>query len=255
MTSKNLVDKWLPTPTFLYRNYLYRQIVKDLPKKSYFLDVGAGNGVFIKNLIKLGFSGETLDISVKAVDFARKILAGEKFIQVQQGDIFTYKPTKKYDAIFCFEVLEHIKEDKLALKKIYDLIKPGGVFVMSVPAHMSHWSEIDEVKGHYRRYEKKELTAKIEQAGFRITSFLSFGFPFLSLIRLFSKSGKYVHSTTQNYSKDIRGQESSIQQEYHPILKKMIANTILLTPLFKIMNIFLKTDLGFGYIVVAKRLK
>ena len=38
-----------------------------------------------------------------------------------------------------------------------------------------------------------------------------------------------------------------------PNFKNLVANPLLLMPFFKIMDLFLNYDLGFGYIVVAKK--
>lgn len=246
---------WLPTPTFLYRNYLYRRIVNKLPKEGYFLDVGTGNGDFLISLSKMGFRGESIDPSRDAVSIAQKKVQGNKNISVKLGNIFTYKPDRKYNVIFSFETLEHIKEDQKAMTKIFELLKPGGIFVMSVPAHMSEWSPIDEIKGHYRRYEKNELSNKLKKAGFDITSFYSFGFPFLYLVRKMSSGGKYIRTKTMKAGKDEKGRESSIQLEYEPKYRFIATNKYLLYPLFWIMDMFIKTDLGFGYIVVCRKNK
>ncbi len=249
MTKKNI--SWTPTPTFLYRNYLYRNIAKSLPKDSFFLDVGAGNGDFLRALSTLGFHGESIDVSRDAVFFARQHLGRAKGITIKLGDIFTYKPKRKYDVVFCFEALEHIRDDTGAMRKIFNLLRPGGVFVLSIPAHKSLWSTIDTMKGHYRRYEKVELKEKLEKTGFRVTSLYTYGFPFLSLLRRLSNSGKFVKSSTQHLDKDARGRESSIQEEYSPKLKLLATNPLLLYPLFRIMDLFTRTDLGFGYLAMA----
>lgn len=244
---------WVPTPTFLYRNYLYKKFSQVLDKNSYFLDVGAGNGEFVKYLLKQGFKGDYIDISEEAVKIARGQLNGAKGINIKQADIFTFKSNKKYDVIFSFETLEHIKNDQLAMKKIYQLLKPGGTFLMSIPAHMSEWDKMDEIKGHFRRYERKELKEKLEKAGFLVETILSYGFPFLWILRRITKTGRLIKSFSKNLSKDAKTKESSIQQEYDPRLKSLVTSPLILYPMFKIMDLFIKTDLGFGYIALSKK--
>lgn len=247
--------EWLPTPSFLYRNYLYAKIAEKLPKNSRFLDVGEGNGRFLKTLINMGFKGESIDPSKDAVELMKKQLNVQKDIEIKLGDIRNYQPGQKYDVVFCFEVLEHIKDDLPAMKKIFDLLNPGGVLVFSVPAHMSMWSKIDEVKGHYRRYEKDELKHKIPEAGFIVEKILTYGFPVLNFFRLFSGQGKYVKSKTQHLGKEAKGQESGIQQEYNPKLRHIVGNRFLLFPVFRFMDLFTGTNLGLGYVAVCRKPK
>lgn len=246
--------EWVPTPTFLYRNYLYKKFSQSLPRDSFFLDVGAGNGEFVKYLINQGFHGESIDISKEAVQIVRKQLKGINRVNVKLADIFTYKTKVKYDVIFCFEALEHIENDQLAMKKIYQLLKPGGIFMMSVPAHMSKWDKMDEIKGHFRRYEKKELRKKLTNTGFTVLRIVCYGFPFLNIVRQITKKGDFITSSTLENSKSEKTKESSIQQEYNPKLKNIIANPIILYPLFKIMDLFIDGDLGFGLVAVAKKI-
>ena len=209
--------KWVPTPSFLYRNYLYLRIARSLPSNTYFLDIGSGNGDFVKKMLSLGFKGESLDYSPKAVSFMRRQMGKNPNINIRLGNIFTFKSQKKFDTIFAFETLEHIKDDGPCMEKIFQLLKPGGMFIMSVPAHMSLWDKVDELKGHFRRYEKNDLVSQIEKTGFLLQKFWCYGFPFLNLIRLISGSGALIESPVPG-QKTQRTEESSIQLEYNPIL-------------------------------------
>lgn len=255
MKKKEINDEleWVPTPTYLYRNYLYKKIVKTLPKDGYFLDVGSGNGEFMRILSRYGFRGESIDTSKKAVSLAKKNLKKVKGITIKWGNIFTYNPKTKFDIVFCFEALEHIDNDSLAIKKIHGLLKPDGIFVMSVPAHMSQWTSIDKIKGHYRRYERKELTTKLTKAHFKIRTMLTYGFPFLYILRWISSSGSLISYQRKSTNKDVKSRESSITQDYDPKLKALATNPLILYPIFKFLDLFTKTDLGFGYIVVARK--
>jgi hypothetical protein len=54
------------------------------------------------------------------------------------------------------------------LKKINGLLIPGGVIYLTVPANRVLWSVEDDYAGHYRRYTLKNLTGKLESAGFKV---------------------------------------------------------------------------------------
>lgn len=253
--------KWVPTPTFLYRNYLYEKVARSINFGKEFIDVGSGNGYFLKKLAEAGYHGEAIDISKEAVRVAKSILKENKSVNIKVADVFKYHKEREVDVVFSFETLEHIEDDLGAMKTMYQLLRKGGAFVLSVPAHQSLWSKVDEIKGHYRRYERKELVDKLKSAGFRISYVWTYGFPFLSLIRKFSGGGKLIKTfgkwekmpKLKSASNDVRGRESSIQEEYPPFLASILTNPILWFIPFKIMDLFVNTDLGFGYIVVARK--
>lgn len=39
----------------------------------------------------------------------------------------------QFDTILSFETIEHVKDDRLFMKRMYDLLKPGGTLVLSTP--------------------------------------------------------------------------------------------------------------------------
>ena len=91
-----------------------------------------------------------------------------------------------YDALGAFDVIEHIQDDKLALKKCFQALKKEGYLFLTVPQHMWLWSAVDEHSCHVRRYSKTELMKKVENAGFTVIntrSFVSFLLPFMWISR------------------------------------------------------------------------
>jgi SAM-dependent methyltransferase len=78
------------------------------------------------------------------------------------------------DSVICLNVLEHVKDDMLGLRNIYDVLEPGGRAVILVPQGMGIYGSLDKVLGHWRRYSEKELRTKMEQAGFQVERVLQF---------------------------------------------------------------------------------
>jgi SAM-dependent methyltransferase len=73
------------------------------------------------------------------------------------------------EAIVATDILEHLDDDAGALAEFHRILKPGGHAVITVPAFRFLWSEHDEALMHKRRYVARELTARAEQAGFRVS--------------------------------------------------------------------------------------
>lgn len=70
-----------------------------------------------------------------------------------------------FRAVFAFEVLEHVDQDVRMLGEMSRVLAPGGLAVISVPAHMARWSATDVSCHHVRRYEPDELLGKLGSAG------------------------------------------------------------------------------------------
>lgn len=72
----------------------------------------------------------------------------------------------KFDLVSAFDVLEHVPDDEAFLRGFHQLLKPGGYVLLTVPAYQFLWSELDDLVGHIRRYTRKGLETKLENAGF-----------------------------------------------------------------------------------------
>lgn len=73
--------------------------------------------------------------------------------------------TPPYDALVAFEVLEHIEDDAAALRSWRELVAPGGMIVLSVPAWQDQFGPWDERVGHYRRYSPHALGQLLADTG------------------------------------------------------------------------------------------
>jgi hypothetical protein len=89
----------------------------------------------------------------------------------------TLTPIQRLDSLIYINVLEHIENDRLELKKAYNILKQDGCLIVFVPALQWLYSDFDKSIGHYRRYYKKELVNLIENTGFKIVKAKYFDFP------------------------------------------------------------------------------
>jgi glycosyltransferase involved in cell wall biosynthesis len=80
----------------------------------------------------------------------------------------------RYDTVLCLNVLEHIQDDRRALKRMASLLEPGGRLVLQVPQHQSLFGEMDRALGHHRRYDQQDLREKLTAAGFEVERLLNF---------------------------------------------------------------------------------
>jgi len=72
------------------------------------------------------------------------------------------------DSCVCLNVLEHIEDDEHALRAMADVLTPGGVVVLLLPAFQALYGLLDRNLGHHRRYSRSSITRLARTAGLRI---------------------------------------------------------------------------------------
>jgi SAM-dependent methyltransferase len=72
------------------------------------------------------------------------------------------------DTVVALNVIEHIAEDIEAMRSIAAMLQPGGRSVILVPALEGLYGSLDRELGHVRRYTRRSLTDRMQQAGFRV---------------------------------------------------------------------------------------
>src|SRR5262245_14599260 len=80
------------------------------------------------------------------------------------------------DTVVCVNVLEHISDDRGAVRHMIDLLAPGGRLVILVPALRALYGSLDVYLHHYRRYTKTELRQIFEEAGLTVDALFYFNF-------------------------------------------------------------------------------
>ena len=151
------------------------------------LEIGCGTG---HNLAMLGEFGyvDALELDEEVRAFAEQRL-GRSIMSAPLPELADV-PERHYGLVGAFDVIEHIDDDAAAVASIATRLRPGGKFVMTVPAHPWMWSAHDVVNHHKRRYSKRALRALIESSPLkldRIGYFNSLLFPAAVAERLSSK--------------------------------------------------------------------
>jgi SAM-dependent methyltransferase len=73
------------------------------------------------------------------------------------GSLRSLAERPSFDCVLYVDVLEHIRDDDLQIKKAARLVRNGGHIVVLCPAHQWLFSEFDKSIGHLRRYDKRCL--------------------------------------------------------------------------------------------------
>lgn len=127
------------------------------------LDIGCGTGMMLEDLKQMG-SATGLDFSMVALEYCKN----RGIDTIGRADVRNL-PVKEnsVDIITALDLIEHIEDDHGLMDEFYRVLKPGGIAVMSVPAHKKLWSGHDVALHHFRRYEKPEFQQLVEGAGLR----------------------------------------------------------------------------------------
>ena len=150
------------------------------------LEIGCGTG---HNLAMLSGFGHVdgLELDDEAAALSEKRL-GRVVIRSPLPELEGV--SNDYDLIGAFDVIEHIDDDHAALAAIATRLKPGGKFMMTVPAHPWMWTAHDVANHHKRRYSKRSLRALVEGSPLRLDKigyFNSLLFPLAIVERAASK--------------------------------------------------------------------
>ncbi|MEW6558326.1 MAG: methyltransferase domain-containing protein [Elusimicrobiota bacterium] len=136
------------------------------------LEVGCGNGGYLKFMQNLGWKVLGIDIDAEALKIAK-----EKFnLSVILGSLEEIKfPENSFDIIATFHVIEHIPNPITFLKECYRILKPKGRLIISTPnaeslAHkiFKENCRILEPPRHFYLYSLFHLKKLLKNFGFKI---------------------------------------------------------------------------------------
>lgn len=163
----------------LYAQEKYRLLWTEVLLRRRFgraLDLGCGSGDVSLLLSAACDEVLSVDPDAAAVRRTRQLVggAGLENVCVAQGDLGHLDPGGRFDLIVAFDVLEHIEDDVAAIDRLAQLLAPGGVLFVTVPAGAYLFGSHDVRLGHFRRYERSELARKLG-ARFEVERCVYFG--------------------------------------------------------------------------------
>jgi SAM-dependent methyltransferase len=154
------------------------------------MEIGCSSGFLIKDLVKSFPEAVVLGADVVKEPLYR-LASAVPGVPLMRFDLLQCPlPARSIDVLIMLNVLEHIEDDVGALKKAFDLLKPGGHLVVEVPASPFLYDAYDAALHHFRRYSASELRDKLTGAGFEVNRRSHIGFvlfPAFALVKLMNK--------------------------------------------------------------------
>ena len=126
------------TPNPVYFNY-YSNIlsrVSQFTRGMSLFEVGIGACECLLAAQEIGFDAFGIDVIARHVTMAR-----EKFyLNAETADFGEYQSNKRYDIIIMGDVIEHVSDPVIAMKKAYELLNDDGALWISTPNFDSAFS-------------------------------------------------------------------------------------------------------------------
>ena len=158
------VKKYTTLKNYLY-NYQLRKLAVEKHLQSnnadLILEVGSGISPVMMKSKDIIYS----DLSISAIQLL-KDSHGKGYYVVADGMNLPFKSGVFSHAISS-EVLEHLSDDRQALREIARVLKFSGHFIVTFPHRKIYFAVDDRFVGHFRRYEINEMKDQLKNAGFK----------------------------------------------------------------------------------------
>jgi 2-polyprenyl-3-methyl-5-hydroxy-6-metoxy-1,4-benzoquinol methylase len=150
-------------------------------------DLGCGSGAFANALAAQGFEVCGIDPSLSGIEVARKAHP-EIHFEVGSTEDDLAGRFGKFQAVTSLEVVEHVYMPRQYAARVFDLLEPGGVAVISTP-YNGYWKNLAIAlvgkydmhytalwdNGHIKFWSIKTLQQLLAEAGFVEIKFLRVG--------------------------------------------------------------------------------
>jgi cyclopropane fatty-acyl-phospholipid synthase-like methyltransferase len=155
----------------------------ELGRKVQTLDIGFGNGYFTQHAASQGMAtGITLhphELKSAEARYGRKFTREQLSFEV--SSLQEMRATRKFDQVLALDVIEHIRDDRLALKTIRALMNDGGRLVVTVPNRDFEFSSRPHIWQHETGWHVRHgytfdaLESLLSQTGFEPVDRRRFG--------------------------------------------------------------------------------
>lgn len=159
------------TPKRIYQDHVarYRWAIDRIPDGARTLDVGCGTGYGTQMLSSRYQVCDGIDLSGEAVSYAAANHPGPRY-HVGRADSLPFADAS-FDAVTCFEVIEHVPNPDEVLAEIRRvLVCDGGLFISTPNARVTS-PRGNMNKFHEREFDEGSFRSLLGSAGFSIKEF------------------------------------------------------------------------------------
>jgi len=179
--NQQLMDFYASTDAFLFetatwnftrmkrnmRQYVVTQLQRSLPAGSCVLCFGDGMGFDSEAISRAGFDVICFEVSGPCLQFAEKwFLRNQSSVKIETD--FQTLAKRKFDAIICLDVLEHVQEPPALVREFHQWLNPEGLFIVHAPYY--HVDATRPTHLESNRCYAGQIEQLYEAAGFRLKS-------------------------------------------------------------------------------------
>lgn len=154
MSSKIYSKNFLTS--FRYQRRLkitHRLLAPYITKKTVMLDIGCGDGTWLRYISR--FIGSGFGIDAGWSNASDEWVLFPENISVAKSDFLTYPfKSNAYDMVCCFETLEHVADPQKVINIIKQCLKRGGVAAISIPIEVGLSVFMKELAALLIRYKR-----------------------------------------------------------------------------------------------------
>jgi SAM-dependent methyltransferase len=146
------------------------------------LDIGSGAGQFRAQIEQAtSWRVDITDLNLNALRAARPGRGRILYYDVLER---ASSMVGRYDAVFLFDVIEHVEHARELLAAALAHLRPSGRLVVNVPALPALFSAYDAAQGHLRRYTRGSLRSELALVPSRLESIRYWGLGLVPLLLL-----------------------------------------------------------------------
>jgi len=148
------------------------RLVRKFKPSGSLLDVGCGLGFFLEAARREGFTATGMEGSDWAMEYVRRQFG----IPIRPAPLETTDlPEGSFDVCTLWQVIEHLPDPLAALRKIRDLLRPGGVVIMETRNRRGYDARLLGEKWggwtlpyHLWHFDPASFRLLLEKSGFRV---------------------------------------------------------------------------------------
>src|SRR5215831_9094378 len=141
------------------------------------LEIGSGTGNLTKELVPRQ-KYVVSDINPLYLQTLSGMVIDRPYLSTVYCDVTkpsTFPKDKgPFDTVICLNVIEHVEDDVGALSNLKSVLADNGHAIILVPQGQWNYGTLDQVLGHYRRYDEEGLRRLAKSCGMRVKEMIKF---------------------------------------------------------------------------------